>query len=86
MRVPSPKYLEKVLLMSMKLLFFFYFYWARSFPCRHGKGVQGNLISIVKSIRFREKHSTCFGKVTCKQAALQNKVIFIYRFHQRILV
>ena len=86
MKVSSPNYLEKVLLMLMKLMFFFYFCWSRSFPCRRSEGVQGNLISIVKSIRFREKHSTCFAKVTCKHIALQNKVIFIYRFHQRILL
>ena len=54
MKVSSPKYLGKVLLVWMNLVFclFFFFCWARSFPCRRGEGVQGNLISIVKSIRF----------------------------------
>ena len=53
MKVSSPKYLGKVLLVWMNLVFcLFFFCWARSFPCRRGEGVQGNLISIVKSIRF----------------------------------
>jgi hypothetical protein len=38
--------------------------------------------------KISERHLTCYNciaKVTCKLAALQNKIIFIYRFHRGIL-